>query len=58
MEKTMKPLRQMVQVTLNTPAKIKMVTSSCYEEHTARNFKEPSGVCQLLLGKILALCAT
>jgi hypothetical protein len=58
MEKTMKPLWRMVQATLNTLAKIKMVTSSCYEEHTARNFKEPSGVCQLLLGKILALCAT
>jgi hypothetical protein len=45
----------MVQATLNTPAKIKMVTSSCYKEHTARNLKEPGGVCQLLLGKILSL---
>jgi hypothetical protein len=53
-EKTMKPLWQMVQATQNTPAKIKMVTSSCYEEHTARNLKESGGVCQLLLGKILS----
>jgi hypothetical protein len=54
-EQTTKPLRQMVQVTINTPAKIKLVTSSCYEEHTAKNLKEPGGVCQLLLGKILSL---
>jgi hypothetical protein len=54
-EQTTKPLWQMVQVTINTPAKIKLVTSSCYEEHTAKNLKEPSGVCQLLLGKMLSL---
>jgi hypothetical protein len=54
-EQMTKPLWRMVQVTLNTPAKIKLVTSSCYEEHTARNLKEPGGVCQLLLGKILTL---
>jgi hypothetical protein len=52
--KTTKPHQQMVQATLNTPAKIKVVTSSCYKEHTARNLKEPSGDCQLLLGKILS----
>jgi hypothetical protein len=51
----MKPLWQMVQATLNTPEKIKVVTSSCYEAHTARNLKEPSGVCQLLLGNVLSL---
>jgi hypothetical protein len=45
----------MVQGTINTPAKIKLVTSSCYKEHTAKNLKEPGGVCQLLLGKILSL---
>jgi hypothetical protein len=45
----------MVQATLNTPAKIKMVTSSCYKEHTARNLKEHGGVGELLLGKILSL---
>jgi hypothetical protein len=55
MEQTTKPLRQMVQATINTPAKIKLVTSSCYKEHTAKNLKEPGGVCQLLLGKILSL---
>jgi prophage DNA circulation protein len=55
LEKTMTPLWRMVQATLNTPAKIKMVTSSCYKEHTARNLNEPGGVCQLLLGKILSL---
>jgi hypothetical protein len=55
MEQTTKPQRQMVQVTINTPAKIKLVTSSCYKEHTAKNLKEPGGVCQLLLGKILSL---
>jgi hypothetical protein len=45
----------MAQAILNTPAKVKLVTGSCYEEHTARNLKEPSGVCQLLLGKIITL---
>jgi hypothetical protein len=46
----------MVQVTLNTPGKVNLVMSSCHhEEHTARNLKEPSTVCQLLLGKILSL---
>jgi hypothetical protein len=45
----------MVQATINTPAEIKLVTSSCYEEHTAKNLKEPGRVCQLLLGKILSL---
>jgi hypothetical protein len=54
-DKTTKPLQQMAQVILNTPAKIKLVTSSCYEEHTARNLKEPGRVCQLLLGKIISL---
>jgi hypothetical protein len=55
LEKMMKPIRQMVEATLNTLAKIKMVTSSCYEEHTARNLKGPGGVCQVLPGKILSL---
>jgi hypothetical protein len=54
-EKTKKTLRQMIQATLNTPAKIKLVMSSGYEAHTARNLKEPGGVCQLLLGKVLSL---
>jgi hypothetical protein len=54
-EQTTKPLRWMVQATLNSQAKVKLVTSSCFEEHTARNLKEPGGVCQLLLGKILSL---
>jgi hypothetical protein len=54
-EETTKPLQRMVQASLNTPAKIKMVTGSCYEEHTARNLKEPGGVCQLMLGKVLSL---
>jgi hypothetical protein len=55
MKQTTKPLRRMVHATINTPAKIKLVTSCCYEEHTAKNLKEPGGVCQLLLGKILSL---
>jgi hypothetical protein len=54
-EQTTKPLGQMVQATLNSQAKVKLVTSSCFEEHTARNLKEPSRVCQLLLGKIHSL---
>jgi hypothetical protein len=54
-EQTTKPLGQMVQATLNSQAKVKLVTSSCFEEHTARNLKEPGGVCQLLLGQILSL---
>jgi hypothetical protein len=54
-EQTTKPLQQMVQATLNSQAKVKLVTSSCFEEHTARNLKEPGVVCQLLLGKILSL---
>jgi hypothetical protein len=54
-DKTTKPLRRMAQAILNTPAKVKLVTGSCYEEHTARNLKEPGGVCQLLLGKIITL---
>jgi hypothetical protein len=54
-EQTTKPLRRMVQATLNSQAKVKLVTSSCFEEHTARNLKEPGGICQLLLGKILSL---
>jgi hypothetical protein len=33
-EKTTKPLRRMVQACLKTPAKIKMVTGSCHDEHT------------------------
>jgi hypothetical protein len=45
----------MVQATLNSQAKVKLVTSSCFEEHTARKLKEPGRVCQLLLGKILSL---
>jgi hypothetical protein len=48
-EQTTKLLRRMVQATLNSQAKVKLVTSSCFEEHTARNLKEPGGVCQLLL---------
>jgi hypothetical protein len=54
-DKTTKPLRRMAQAILNTPAKVKLVTDSCYEEHTARNLKEPGRVCQLLLGKIITL---
>jgi exonuclease III len=50
-----KPLQNMVQACLRTPAKIKLVTGSYPEEHTARKLKEPSGVCQLMLGKILSL---
>jgi hypothetical protein len=45
----------MVQARLNTPAKIKLVTGSYVEEHTARDLKEPGGVCQLMLSKILSL---
>jgi hypothetical protein len=54
-DKTTKPLRRMAQAILNTPAKVKLVTGSCYKEHTARNLKELGGVCQLLLGKIITL---
>jgi hypothetical protein len=54
-EQMTKPLWQMVQASLNTLAKIKLVTSSCYKEHRARNLKESGGVCQPLLGKILSL---
>jgi hypothetical protein len=42
-EQTMKPLWWMVQATLNSQAKVKLVTSSCFEEHTARNSKNPAG---------------
>ena len=45
----------MAQALLNLPAKIKLVTASCREIHTASNLKEPSGVCQLTLGRILNL---
>ncbi len=45
----------MVQACLSTPAMIKLVTGSYTEEHTARSLKEPGGVCQLMLGKILSL---
>jgi hypothetical protein len=41
----------MVQACLQTPAKIKLVTGSYPEEHTARKLKELGGVCQLMLGK-------
>jgi hypothetical protein len=50
-----KPLRNMVQACLRTPAKIKLVPGSYAEENTARKLKEPGGVCQLMLGKILSL---
>jgi hypothetical protein len=45
----------MVQACLQTPAKIKMVTSSCYEEHTARTLKTPGCVCQFILNTILSI---
>jgi hypothetical protein len=54
-DRTTKPLRAMVQARLQKPAKIKMVTGSCYEEHTASNLKEPGGVCQFMLSRILSL---
>jgi hypothetical protein len=53
--KTTKPLQNMVQAQLNSPAKIKLVTGSYQEDHTASNLKQPSGVCQLMLGSILSL---
>ena len=45
----------MAQALLDSPAKIKLVTPSCKEAHTASNLKEPGGVCQLTLGRILNL---
>jgi hypothetical protein len=54
-ERTTKPLRRMVQACLQTPAKIKMVTGSCHNEHTAQNLKMPGGVCQFILNTILSL---
>jgi hypothetical protein len=54
-DRTTKPLRAMVQACLQKPAKIKMVTGSCYEKHTASNLKKPVGVCQFMLGRILSL---
>jgi hypothetical protein len=54
-DKMKKPLRRMAQAILITPAKIKLVMSSCYEEHKSRKLNEPIGVCQLLLGKIISL---
>lgn len=54
-DKTTKPLRIMAQALSKSPAKIKLVTASCYEEHAASNLKEPGGVCQLMLGRILNL---
>ena len=51
----MNPLHHMAQALLDLPAKIKLVTASCRETHTASNLKEPSGVCQLTLGHILNL---
>jgi hypothetical protein len=54
-DRTMKPLQAMVQACLQKPAKIKMVMGSCYKEHTASDLKEPGGVCQFMLGRILSL---
>jgi hypothetical protein len=54
-DKMTKPLWNMVQAQLNSPAKIKLVTGSYQEDHTASNLKQPSGVCQLMLGSILSL---
>ena len=51
----MNPLQHQAQALLNLPAKIKIVTASCRETHTASNLKEPSGVCLLTLGQILNL---
>ena len=53
--KMMTPLRHMAQACSNSLAKIRLVTASCKEDHTARNLKEPGGVCQLTLGRILNL---
>jgi hypothetical protein len=50
-----KPLWNMVQAQLNFPAKIKLVTGSYQEDHTTSNLKQPSRVCQLMLGSILSL---
>jgi hypothetical protein len=55
-DKMTKPLRNMVQAQLNSPAKIKLVTGSYQEDHTAAsNLKQPGGVCRLMLGSILSL---
>jgi hypothetical protein len=45
----------MVQAHLNSPAKIKLVTGSYQEDNTARNLKQPGGICQLMLGTLLSL---
>ena len=45
----------MAQALSNSPAKIRLVTASCKEAHTASNLKEPGGICQLTLGRILNL---
>ena len=55
LEKTTNPLHHMAQALLDLLAKIKLVTASCRETHTASNLKEPSRVCQLTLGHILNL---
>ena len=54
-EKTTNPLHHMAQALLDLPAKIKLVTASCRETHTANNLMEPGRVCQLTLGCILNL---
>jgi hypothetical protein len=52
---TTTPIRNMMQALLDSPAKLKIATASCKEEHTARQLKTPGGVCQLTLGRILNL---
>ena len=54
-DKTITPLQHMAQAFSNSPAKIRLVTASCKEAHTANNLKEPGRVCQLTLGRMLNL---
>jgi hypothetical protein len=40
---------------LNSPAKIKIASSSCHKNHTAKQLMIASRVVQLLLGRVLNL---